>query len=459
MERDERAGAAAPSTGGCPARKLSRPEDARTPPVERVPGPGGEHWVVRSPEVARRLLRDEARLRQAGFGADTAGVAAPGDGDRPSGRRRRRREMRPPVLYLEGAAHRDQRRAAARFFAPRVVEAYRPVMEESADALVAPLRTGGALDVPTASMLMAVRVAGRVVGLTNSSVPGMSRRLGAFFEGDLSGGAGGVRDRLRQLRTSTALLRFFWLDVKPAIRARRRSPGDDVVSQLLEVGYSDLEVLTECVTYAAAGMVTTREFITLAAWHLLDDPALLARYRSGDLEDRRAVLEEVLRLEPVVGRLQRRTTAPVTVEHEGAEVELPVGTLVAFDLRAANADEALVGADPECVRPDRTMAQRGWAASVLSFGDGHHRCPGGAIAVMESEVFLTRLLAEDLVVDGPPRVAWGAITQGYELRDLVVRRAVQPAGSSAAAQPHRSQGAADEGRLDLQLHPERRPHA
>ncbi|CAA9433818.1 MAG: hypothetical protein AVDCRST_MAG35-2779, partial [uncultured Quadrisphaera sp.] len=304
-----------------------------------------------------------------------------------------------------------------------VVESYRQGVEDAADALVAPLRTGGSVDVAEASMLLAVRVAGRVVGLTDSSVTGMSRRLGAFFEGDLSSGAGGVRDRLRQLRTSTALLRLYWLDVKPAIRARRRRPGDDVVSQLLQDGCSDLEVLTECVTYAAAGMVTTREFITLAAWHLLDEPALLAHYRACDVEGRRALLEEVLRLEPVVGRLERRTTAPVTVEHDGAEVELPAGTVVVLDLRAANADEALVGGDAERLRPGRTLAERGWSGSVLSFGDGHHRCPGGPLALMESEVLLTRLLAEDLVADGPPRVGWGAVTQGYELRGFTVRRA------------------------------------
>jgi cytochrome P450 len=424
VETPEAAQPPAEAAGRCPVRKLGRPEDARTPLVERVAGPHGEHWVIRSPHAARRLLRDEARLRQAGFGAETGAAGPPDDGDdRP--RRGLRRRLRPSILYLEGPDHRTRRRAAARFFAPKVVESYRQVVEDCADSLVAPLRAGGSVDVATASMLMAVQVAGRVVGLTNSSVPGMSRRLGAFFEGDLSSGAGGVQDRLRQLRTSAALLRFYWLDVKPAIRARRRDPGADVVSQLLQDGFSDPEVLVECVTYAAAGMVTTREFITLAAWHLLDDAALLAHYRACDVEGRQALLEELLRLEPVVGQLQRRTTAPVTVEHEGAEVELPVGTRVVLDLRAANADEALAGGDAECVRPGRTLAERGWARSVLSFGDGHHRCPGGPIALMESEVLLTRLLAEDLVADGPPQVGWGAVTQGYELRGFVVRRAAQ----------------------------------
>ena len=52
------------------------------------------------------------------------------------------------------------------------------------------------------------------------------------------------------------MLTFFWLDVLPAIKVRKRQPREDVISHLLAQNYSDTEILTECVTYAAAGMVT-----------------------------------------------------------------------------------------------------------------------------------------------------------------------------------------------------------
>ena len=58
----------------------------------------------------------------------------------------------------------------------------------------------------------------------------------------------------------------------------------------------------------------------------------------------------------------------------------------------------------------------------MSFGDGNHRCPGNAIALLESDVFLTRLLARDLVVVSPPELTWSALIESYELRGLVVRR-------------------------------------
>lgn len=58
------------------------------------------------------------------------------------------------------------------------------------------------------------------------------------------------------------MMAFFLLDVRPAIAARRREPREDLISHLISRGYSDMNILTECITYGAAGMVTTREFIT-----------------------------------------------------------------------------------------------------------------------------------------------------------------------------------------------------
>ncbi len=404
----------------CPVRKLDPEGSPGGPAVEHVRGDGPERFVVRSFEVARQVLREPDGTAQAGFGAE--GVVAAGQSRRKVRPGRTGRAMRPPILFLEGARHRDQRRAAARFFAPKVTEGYRPMMEALAATLVADLRPDRPVDLSRLSMTMAVEVVARVVGLDASSRAGMSRRLNSLFEGDPLATGGGAAGWLRSLRTGTATARFFWLDVKPAIRARRRQPQEDVVSQLLAEGFSDLDVLTECLTYGAAGMVTTREFLCMAAWHLFDDPALLARYRAGDREDRLALLQETLRLEPVVGHLYRRLLTPLTVSADGVEQTLPAGALVDLDLRSGNADPATVGEEPLGLCPGRALP-RAVPPAVLSFGDGHHRCPGAPIAMMESEIFLSALFAADVVADGPPRVAWNAVSQGYDLDRLMVRRA------------------------------------
>lgn len=409
---------AAPAPG-CPVRKLEPEGRSDGPPLELVSDDGAERWVVRSFDVARQVLREPEGTAQAGFGAE--GLLAGTQTARTDRRGRTRRVMRPPILYLEGAQHRSQRKAAARFFAPRVTEDYRSMMEALSADLVARVRTDRAVDLSDLSMRMAVEVAARVVGLTNSSTRGMSRRLDTFFSADPLDSRSGPAGWLKAARTGTATARFFWLDVKPAIRARRRAPQEDVISQLLAEGFSDLDVLTECMTYGAAGMVTTREFICVAAWHLLDDAALLASYRAGDREERQALLQETLRLEPVVGHLYRRLQEPLTLTVDGADQTLPAGALVDLDLRATNADGATVGAQPYGLRPGRELP-RSVPPALMSFGDGNHRCPGAPIAIMESEVFLSALFAEDVVADGPPRVGWNPVSQGYDLDRFMVRR-------------------------------------
>lgn len=386
-----------------PARKLEPATVRLGPDLERREDEAGTRWVVRSFAVARQVLRAPDATQQAGFGASALG----------------RSKMRPPILYAEGSQHRIQRRASARFFAPAVIEAYAPMIAELSDDLLTRLRPDRAVDLSRLSMRLAVQVTGRVVGLTHSSVRGMSARLGTFFSGPLA------QDRspaglLRALRTTATLLAFHRLDVLPAIRARRRRPADDVISQLLQQGFSDLEILTEAVTYAAAGMATTREFVTVAAWHLLDQPDLRARYLAAERSEREAILHEILRLEPVVGELRRTTREPLTVQTDDGAVTIPAGAAIELQLRRTNADPEVVGADPDGLCPGRALPPA-VPPVVLSFGDGHHRCPGGPLAILESDIFLTRLLALDLVADGPPRVHWNRVSQGYDLDRFRVR--------------------------------------
>ncbi|HKF89802.1 MAG TPA: cytochrome P450 [Propionibacteriaceae bacterium] len=390
-------------TTGYAARKLE-PDGARPgPDLERVVDEFRPRWVVRSFPVARQILRASDATEQAGFGAGM-----------------NRSKMRPPILYQEGSQHRAQRHASARFFAPAVIEGYQPMIAELSEVLLNRLRPDKATDLSRLSMRLAVQVTGRVVGLTNSSVRGMSARLSAFFAGDPLASDRSPAGLLHTLRTTSSLLAFYHLDVKPAIRARRRSPSADVISQLLQQGFSDFEILTEALTYAAAGMATTREFITVAAWHLLDEPELRSRYLAAARVDREAILHEILRLEPVVGELRRRTRKPVDVQTAEGPVTIPPGERIELQLRRTNADPDVVGKDPDRLCPDRTLPAA-VPPVVLSFGDGHHRCPGGPLAILESDVFLHRLLARDLVADGPPRVRWNPVSQGYDLDRFLVR--------------------------------------
>ncbi|MET0269217.1 MAG: cytochrome P450, partial [Sphingomonas sp.] len=364
-------------------------------------------WHVRSFAAARRLLRGDA-TRQAGFKAELV--------------ERLPEKGKTPILFLEGRLHHEQRRLTAPFFTPRAVDArYRDLMARLADAVIGRFVAAGRGELSAMGMAMAVGVASEVVGLTDSRTPGLDRRINAFFAGGLGGGGGRLRRGWSALVAQARLARFYWLDVRPAIAARRKAPREDVISHLIAQGYKGGEILTECITYGAAGMVTTREFITVCAWHLIEDAALRARYLAADEPARHALLEEILRLEPVVGTLFRRTTAEVALDG----LTIPSGALVAVDLRAVNADPAVSGAAPLALDPDRCPLQRA-GAPVMSFGDGHHRCPGSFLAIQETDIFLTRLLAlPGLRLEADPRVGWNDLVTGYELREAWIACARQ----------------------------------
>ncbi len=346
-----------------------------------------------TPVTGYAAVRDALRAagsRQAGFRAELVS--------------RRGNPTRPPILFLTGEAHRRQRAATARFFTPRVVnERHRPIMVEAADRLIDDMRRAGGGRLDRMALDMAVTVAAQIVGLTESDKRGMIRRLDAFFSVGVSARGDRVSSAIASLLGRLRMLHFHLRDVRPAIAARRKAPREDVISHLLSDGYSDVDILVECFTYGAAGMVTTREFITMAGWHLLDKAPLRARFLAGDREGRMAILEEVLRLEPVVGMLYRRPA--------GSETPL------ALDIRSANGDAEAVGACPFALGPDRARADRVGGAG-LAFGDGEHRCPGAGVALAEAEVFLDRLLrVPGLRLARAPDMAWNPLITGYELRD------------------------------------------
>jgi cytochrome P450 len=171
------------------------------------------------------------------------------------------------------------------------------------------------------------------------------------------------------------------------------------------------------VTFAAAGMVTTREFITVVAWHLLTDDELRSAYVEGSEKERQALLHEILRLEPVVANLLRTTTADIPIG--GATI--PAGARVDIGVAAANVDPEVAGADPGAVCPGRTMPD-GVGGAVLSFGDGPHRCPGAYIAIQETDIFLMKLFAlPGLRLVREPAVRIRPEIASYEVAGLVLR--------------------------------------
>jgi cytochrome P450 len=322
-----------------------------------------------------------------------------------------------PVFFLDGDIHRQRRTEIARFFTPKAINArHRLVMERTTDELLSQVRATGTGQLDKLSYKLAVAVAAEIVGLTDSNQEGMAKRIQATLLGTRLRGMNPVLRFAVQGLTAVHAMRFFFQDVRPAIKARRAKRQEDVISHLIDEGYPDKAILIECMTYAVAGMVTTREFIVMAAWHLFDDDELRARFAAGDEADQMAILEEILRLEPVAAMLHRRSTEDVDLGPDSATA----GELLAINIRAANVDEETVGACPHALDPDRAKRQKG-VGSYLSFGDGSHRCPGAQVAITETRVFLDALLRlPEVRLERTPDMTWCDGLMSYELRGAVV---------------------------------------
>ncbi|MFH8974852.1 cytochrome P450 [Streptomyces sp. NPDC017890] len=390
--------------GGHDAEDSARKADrGRARPVCPVGRAADGTWQVHDYALARALLRGPGTV-QAGLGIETVEKLPP--------------RVRRPVLYRDGPEHREHRRQTARFFTPRRVdEHYRDLMVRIADEQLGILCAAGEAQLSDLAFELAIGVVSEVVGLRYGR-PGIRRRLERFFPEEFGEpGLTSVRGVHWMVRQNINWLRIHLADVRPAIRAHRRREHDDLISHLIAEGCSNAEILGECLTFAAAGMVTTREFICLAAWHLFTDAELLDRYRLADETGRLAVLRELLRLEPVIGRLRRRATETVELSSPDGPVTVCPGEYVELFLDDANADREAVGDNPLLVRPDRAAE----VGAGLSFGDGPHRCPGAHIALLETDVFLSRLFALDGVrMSGDPRVAFQEAIGGYEIRGLTV---------------------------------------
>ena len=165
----------------------------------------------------------------------------------------------------------------------------------------------------------------------------------------------------------------------PLVAARRREPGDDLLSRLLTADgpgepMTDEEVVDTAYTLLLAGIDPVAEALscTLAALAQGVGPAGAAE--PVDLGARGAV-EELLRWGSPVKAIARMTTVPASI----GEAHLAPGARVSVDLAAANHDGT---AFPE---PDRFDPARRTAGHV-AFGSGPHRCIGSYLARLEVRI-------------------------------------------------------------------------
>jgi hypothetical protein len=305
----------------------------------------------------------------------------------------------PSLLALNPPDHTRLRRLVGRAFTPRAMEAMRGRVTEIADDLLD--RLDGEVDlVGRYASLLPVTVIAEILG-----VPvGMRERFLAWG------------------RAASPVLEFglSWREFRRAERALRemnewllghfarlrRSPGDDLLSQLVQIDeLTSRDLLATSGLLLAAGFETTVNLLGTGIRLLLDHPDQRVRL-AADPGGWPNAVEEILRYDSPVQITARRALRDVDV----AGRTIRRGTFVSVLIGGANRDPA-VFADP-----DRFDVGRANARDHLAFSAGAHYCVGAALARLEGEIGLRRLFERfpDLVLAGPPRRRPTRTLRGYD---------------------------------------------
>jgi len=323
-------------------------------------------------------------------------------------------EMRRNILHLDGDDHRRLRQLVNPFFTPRAADRWRPVMREFLEQLWEPIAEQGQCEAveqlckPYPSMTIAT-----VMGAPLDDAPKLhewSNWIQKQFDGPTL--------MSQRERVDRAVAEFYdW--VGPLIERRRETPGDDLISSLIEAEeqgdrLNDVECRNLVLNVLVGGVDTTQSQLAHALRLFATHPdqwELLAR----EPERAQAAVQEVVRFEPITPFTARIMRDDLEVRG----VTFPAGTIVMVAAVTGNRDGETGGQTFDIT------AQRDHAR-VLTFGAGPHYCLGVSLARAELEEALAFLAPRmpGLALDGAPELE--AVHGIYGVARLPLRWA--PAG-------------------------------
>ena len=329
-------------------------------------------WVISEFENARNLLRDP----RCGSPPDEGSIGPVSIDGSP---RRQFDRHNVSMLFLNPPDHTRIRGLVSRAFTPRRVERLRPEVTAMTDGLLDDL--GGSGDfVDSVAFPLPANVISALVGVPQTDRDWLRPRIA-----DLSASLEPVSTPEEVDRAEAAALqaRAYFSDL---IQTRRADPQDDLLTGLIQASdgedrLSENEVISNVLLIYAAGFETTTQLLSNMVRALVAHPDQLQLLRD-DPSLIGAAVEEVLRYDPPVQVDGRYLFADVEV----GEVTIPAGSTTLMLLAAANRDPSV------CSDPDRFDITRS-DTQLLSFGSGIHFCLGAALARLEGQVVLERLLS------------------------------------------------------------------
>jgi cytochrome P450 len=336
-------------------------------PVVKVTCPTGiEAWLVTGYAHVREVLGDPRRFSNSGgqsghLMANMPPAAPIEEGD---------------FTRMDGPDHLRFRRV----FAPAIstvrrIETFRPMVQRTVDELLDGLAAGGGpIDLHEQfAKPLTTSVIAELLDVPYTDRALFHRVAKALFSGETDvQGLDAVRFPLFEY-------------VQDLVTTRRKAPGEDALSVLVQRGqaaeqpFTDLELTKMAAGLLVAGYDTTASMITYGTLALLDSPE---QYRLLADEPERApeATEELVRLLGDGSGLLR--VAKVDTEIGG--VRIAAGDYVLAAVQSANHDPAYLDA-PE--RLDITRERD----THLGFGHGPHQCAGQQVARLELTTVLATL--------------------------------------------------------------------
>jgi cytochrome P450 len=315
------------------------------------------------------------------------------------------------IININGDDHRRLRNLVNPALAPRAVDRYRPAMRRFLAQLLGQLESGGRAEFiadvakPYPSLVIA-----HVMGAPERAAPKLhewSNIIQRQFDPvSLAAERGLIENAVAE----------FYVWAEELIAQRRRSPGEDLISDLISAE-SDGERLDQrelrnlVLDVLVGGVDTSQSQLAHAVRLLALHPAQWDALRADPDGLALAAVDEALRYEPITPFTARIATAEV--EHRG--VTFPAGSVLLVSAWHANRQ----GPDGDGFD---IAADRG-GTRLLTFGAGIHYCVGANLARAEMQEALAALARRfaRLALDGEPR--FGTPSGIYGLESLPLRLA------------------------------------
>jgi cytochrome P450 len=285
------------------------------------------------------------------------------------------------MLNADGLKHRRLRGLVSRVFTPRYIQNLRPDIQQIADGLLERVAGQGSMDlIEDYAYPLPINVISDMLGVPHDDWDLVREGARTIADG------GPIMLNAADPAGRRKKLRAFHDYIRQLVAEKRRSPRNDLISQLIQIEeegdrLSEPELLSMVGLLIVAGHETTSNLIGSGMLALFDHPDQLEKLKA-DLSLVPAAVEELLRFAgPVLTPLPRLATEDVELGGQ----HISRGDIVIPVLTSANRDESrfINAAELDLVRHiDRHVA----------FGYGMHMCLGAPLARLEGDIAFTTLL-------------------------------------------------------------------